>query len=827
MQLAQDLKAAGIDTFPCSITWNPTKQKYEKHPRTVNGEPWADTARRPIDDPAVQWQGSNALGIPIPLGVLIVDLDTYKPGCSTQQIDALFGVSLPWDQALIQTTVSGGSHYAFRAPGWSVKQGDNLGGPGSGIDTRVAGLGFICSGEGYQTAGAFGLMALAFPEHLPALPDACRPLLEKHDVPAQTPAELPTGNRDIEHITAALTHVDPDCSRDEWRNIGMALKHQFHDDPDTGYALWDAWSAGQFSANGAPTTYEPTSQRKQWNGFKAAREGSSITVATLYHMAMVSGWQPPAQFDTSMAFGTGAAPSEIYDTLIDRIMGLGGDSRRTEELMQDITTSGCNEIQALLLRNELKAMLKSAKLLDKDVAAAIDKQLTPKNRTVASTEYDKNHTLNAKLFIDANYPGDTLFRCDEVWYAFDGRSWVELTDAAVMHQLTVAMMPSFPQSGVIAGTYQLITGMLYRTDVRMNENNQSVILFQNGVLDLYTGNLLQHDKQYMTTKIAPYNFSPGAQAPTWHKFIYDVFEGDQQRHDLIQEWFGYMLSPSYQYQKIMLMIGPRRAGKSIIGKIVGMLVGALNFSGATLESFADDDFLDSLRGKTVAFSGDTAKHINRQKIERVIERIKKISGGDEVDFGRKYKSRMTCTLPTRIMLSANHVPQLFDDSEALAHRMLVLPFEVSYADREDPYLINKLMAEIEGIAAWALQGLARLNANGRFTIPEASRIEMDFIAEQYSPLRGFIEKCCVLGGTGKVSSTDLYEVYRAWSLCEQEPRLMARKVFISNFKDVSRGHGCSYGPQRFDDKVRKGFKGISLVDELPSATGGAFVPRVV
>lgn len=828
MILAQQLGATGLGVFPCAVNYNYTKKKWEKHPLTVNRESWAETAARPLADPAVQWGGVTVLGLPVPSGVVIIDLDTYRPGCSTETADTIFGAPLPWAEALIQTTISGGSHYAFRLPEWQVRQGSNIGGPGSGIDTRVAGKGFICTGEGYAPANTFGVLRLTQPESLPVLPDHCRALLEQPAGEQPERTELPVGgDRDIDVVRQALNHIDP-TERDTWRDVGFALKHYFHDDEGTGFALWDAWSCGEFWADGCPAGYAAETQPSQWSGFRAVREGATITVGTLFHMAVRGGWAPPARFDVAAAFGTGAAPVKTFNPLVTRILEEGADSRKTEELLSAIVTSGCNEVQALLLRNELKAVMRSAKILDKDLAAAIDRKVTPQIRTVASGAYGKNHTENAQLFLAANYPDGVLIRCDEIWYAYDGKSWVEREDATVLHQLTKAMEPSLPQSGAISGTCQVLANIVYRTDVKMNEDGPGVVLFQNGVLDLYSGHLLPHDKRYLTTKILPYDYRLGAQAPNWQLFLNDIFEGDGERIALLQEWFGYMLSPSYQYQKIMLLIGPRRAGKGTIGALIEAIAGAQNYSGASLESFADDDFLDSLRGKTVAFSGDTAKRISRGKVERVIERIKMISGGDAVDFGRKYKGRMSCRLPTRIMLSANHVPQLFDDSEALAHRMLVLPFEVSFADREDPYLINTLMAEIEGIALWALQGLARLNTNQRFTIPAASRVEMDFIAESYSPIKVFVDACCVLGGNGKTSATDLYEVYRAWALAEQEPHIMARKTFISVFKDATRGRGCRYGTPRDGDKVFRGFTGLTASSQaVPPATAGAFTPTAV
>jgi P4 family phage/plasmid primase-like protien len=826
VQLAKEIKAAGLGAFPCRLQYDAARNKWSKHPVTVNHEPWAVTAHRHPDDPAVPWGGCEVLGIPVPAGVVVIDLDTYRPGCTTELADALFGGSLPWAAALIQTTIGGGSHYAFRLPDWPVKQGSNFGGPGSGIDTRVAGRGFICSGGGYTQANTFGVLRLAYPDSLPVLPEFTRPLLEQLEAVAPAAAPPSENERDLDTLTAALAFIDP-TERDTWRDIGFALKHYFHDDAAAGFEIWDRWSAGQFWPDGQPASYAPDTQIPQWNSFKAQREGATITVGSLFHMAIRAGWQPPARFDTAAAFGANAAPMSTFNGLLERIMESGADSRNVEAIMREIAASGCNRTQALLLRNELKASLKEAKLLDKDLSAAIDQTVTPRQATPDGL-YTKNHAENAALFLKTHYPNDTLLRSNEIWYAFNGKCWVELDDATLDHQITMAMIASRPQRSTVTGTYGTLGSMTHVAGVAMNENAPSnLILFQNGILDLYTGALLPHNKKHYTTRIAPYNYDPSAQAPTWVAFLNEIFEGDQERIALLQEWFGYMLAPSYEYQKIMLLIGPTRSGKGTLGLILADLVGHDNYSGASLTSFKDDDFIDSLRTKTVAFSGDTAKNISRNHIDTVVERIKKISGNDFIDFSRKYKSRMACRVPARITLASNYIPRLFDDAEALSNRLLVLPMDVSFAGREDTQLINKLKTEISGIALWSLQGLARLNRRRAFTLPEASKNEMQYIAEMYSPLRAFVDAVCEFHREEEITtSTEIYDAYRAWSLAEGEDRILPRKTFVTAFRDISRGKGCGYGAHRRNLDIVRGFRGLAL-RPFKSVTTSAFTPALV
>jgi len=178
---AEQLRASGVPCFPCWTRYDSNKNRYDKGPAVPRGVSWQDVAHAPHNHPTLNWS-SGVVGVPIPAGIVVFDLDTYK-GVTRAAVEQWLGTPLNWGQAALQRTISGGEHYAFRCA-WPVKQGDSLGVPG--FDTRVEGKGFICSGEGYAPLGAAGLFALAHAACLPELPDAARHQLE-HTPPAPAP----------------------------------------------------------------------------------------------------------------------------------------------------------------------------------------------------------------------------------------------------------------------------------------------------------------------------------------------------------------------------------------------------------------------------------------------------------------------------------------------------------------------------------------------------------------------------------------------------------------------------------------------------------------
>jgi len=821
MRVSEQLRAAGVPTFPCWARFNPAKNRWDKGPAVPRGESWKQSAQRPFNDPALDWS-SNVIGVPIPAGVLVLDLDTYK-GVTRQAVEQSLGASLPWDRALIQRTIGGGEHYAF-ACDFPAIQADSLG--VQGFDTRVAGKGFICSGQGYTPAG-FGLFAMAHPEQLPALPSQARSVLERHepDPVNRQPATLPDdSDRDTDGVLKALEHIDPACPRAEWVKVGLALRHYYHDDEPTGLAIFDRWSAGDLWAGEPPHNYVPEHVPAQWSSFKA--EGAT-TIATLFYRAIQCGWQPPANFDTSMAFGPDAAGADVFNELVERVRQDGCDIRKTQDLVDSIRAAGCNALQVALLAAELKTELKAAGLKDKSVGDHLDNLLATRVPADFGPPgvYGKSDPGNAAIFLDTHYPGGRLIRSDGEFYAYTGRVWEKLEGDQMKHQVATEMTAAGCQGSKINACIDLVSKLAPVQNGGMNKALPHLIVFNNGVLDTNTGHLHPHSQDYKTTVLLPYDYNPGASCPEWMHFLNSTLDGDGERIALLQEWFGYLLTADYRHHKIMMMLGPKRCGKGTIGRVLEHIVGDANFSGGSLSSFARDSFLDGLRNRPVLFIGDAEKKVPPAKVSQVIERIKSISGNDAVDFDRKYLSGMSDTLPTRITIATNSVPALFDDSGALASRMLLLPFHQSFYGREDLGLIDRLLPELPGIATWALEGLRRLQYNGRFIEPAASREELDYIVENYSPLVRFINEHCITGPGQSCTSSDLYDCYRAWSVKEQED-VLRPKTFVSSIKDATRGHGVFYGVQRSADGVSRGFTGIAPAGAVPS-TASAFEPTVV
>ena len=120
---------------------------------------------------------------------------------------------------------------------------------------------------------------------------------------------------------------------------------------------------------------------------------------------------------------------------------------------------------------------------------------------------------------------------------------------------------------------------------------------------------------------------------------------------------GYILGGDTSQQKIPLFVGPKRAGKGTIARVLTGLLGAHNVAAPTLASLSTNFGLSPLIGKPLALISD-ARLSGRSDSSVVVERLLSISGEDSLTIDRKYLDQWTGRLPTRLALMTNELPQL-------------------------------------------------------------------------------------------------------------------------------------------------------------------------
>jgi P4 family phage/plasmid primase-like protien len=363
----------------------------------------------------------------------------------------------------------------------------------------------------------------------------------------------------------------------------------------------------------------------------------------------------------------------------------------------------------------------------------------------------------------------------------------------------------------------------YPTDVR------DLICFRNGMLDLSaclnvlasaesqasSSCLLPPTPEVLNFVSIPHEFTTESSCLEWEKFLNGVLH--PQCVAALQEFFGYALTHDTSLHKILVLIGPPRAGKGTILSILREMVGEKNCCAPRLADLGRPFGLYNLMNKSLAILGDASLHVKAER-DGPTEILKSISGEDALDVDRKHRDPIpSVRLGVRFVMALNEPPSFEDPSNALSTRMIMLPFMQSFAGSEDYGLKARLLKELPGIVLWSLQGLHRLRQQGRFTEPEVSRdVRIEF-EEVTSQIKAFLNQCCKVEPGLETPRKDLYFQYRMW--CDENGQ---RPYSVQMFGVKLRAAYATIGTRRDSHGDRPRFyTGVALINDSGDAMKAA------
>lgn len=250
--------------------------------------------------------------------------------------------------------------------------------------------------------------------------------------------------------------------------------------------------------------------------------------------------------------------------------------------------------------------------------------------------------------------------------------------------------------------------------------------------------LLPHTPWYFTLTRADYDYDPKAKCPMWEAFLHDVMDCNMNYISLLQQFVGYLFRPDLNEQKFLLCTGEGANGKGVFFKVIQALVGERNCSELGLHSFnpkINRFGLYTTLGKMVNMTNESS-HIIEHEGENI---LKSYVAGDIILFERKFREPLTARPTAKLMIASNSLPRFNDRTNAIWRRILLVPFPKIIEDKAQiKDLAEQLKRELSGIFNWALDGLDKLNAAGRFIEPQLSKELLEEYRRDSDPARAFL-----------------------------------------------------------------------------------------
>ena len=331
-------------------------------------------------------------------------------------------------------------------------------------------------------------------------------------------------------------------------------------------------------------------------------------------------------------------------------------------------------------------------------------------------------------------------------YAFNGKYFeaivpetIQYAIKRVMADANVGKVYQFNSHKKISE--ECLLALMQEPDCAFDPDRRYAV-FNNIVLDIETGDFLEHDAKYKTDMVFDFDFDPKVVSGLWDKFIVETVP-DEGMRKAFQMFCGAFLinRKKYKIEQICLLVGTGLNGKSVMAEaVVGLFNKNLKsvYSPEQLfKSSQKEYYLADIDGKVVNYCDDVSN--------------KDFSGGDFKAFtsgaefaGRHAYSRrpMKVSRVPLMICNVNEIPPTTDDTDGYYRRLLpiVCP-NVITEDKIDTSLSNKLATKEskQAIFNWILEGYKMLIANrGKITVSDSIKTVKENIKNESNSVRRWI-----------------------------------------------------------------------------------------
>ncbi|MGA4104445.1 phage/plasmid primase, P4 family, partial [Ralstonia nicotianae] len=145
-------------------------------------------------------------------------------------------------------------------------------------------------------------------------------------------------------------------------------------------------------------------------------------------------------------------------------------------------------------------------------------------------------------------------------------------------------------------------------------------------------------------------------------------------------------------------------------------------------------------------------------------KVKNLTGGDKISARFMRQDFFEFFPQFKLFVAGNHKPAIRNIDEAMKRRLHLIPFTVTVPpERRDKTLQQKLLAERDGILAWAIQGCLDWQRLGRLQPPQQVLDATEEYFEAEDALGRWLDERCVREINAKTLTAELFNDWKQWA----------------------------------------------------------------
>jgi putative DNA primase/helicase len=289
----------------------------------------------------------------------------------------------------------------------------------------------------------------------------------------------------------------------------------------------------------------------------------------------------------------------------------------------------------------------------------------------------------------------------------------------------------------------------------------------NGIFDLRTGELRDHDPADLLTKVTGAPYEPAAAGEAFTGFLERV-----QPHAGMRAYLARLTGLSLE-GRVAAHILPIHCGTGANGKstFIDAVMAALGdyADAADPELLTARDFAAHPTGVADLFGLRLAVLHESDRGRRLAEAtVKRLTGGDRIKARRMREDFWHFTPSHTFAMLTNHKPDISGTDEGVWRRVRLIPWDVVVPeDERDEHLGDRLAVELAHVLAWLVAGYQDWHARG-LDEPQQVTDATDAYRAESDALTRFLDQRCLTGPHFHVRSSELFTAWCKWCANEGE-----------------------------------------------------------
>ncbi len=412
------------------------------------------------------------------------------------------------------------------------------------------------------------------------------------------------------------------------------------------------------------------------------------------------------------------------------------------------------------------------------------------------------------------------------WFRWNERTWSRCDESAAVDEIrrfvvgqveAAAQRAKELQPGAMsdlggwtkllsAGRLRAVTGLskaIVTVEDTELDADPDLLNCANGVLDLRSGVLMDHDPAFLMTKCTGTEYRPGYRHADWDAALMalpdDVLPWYQDR--IGQGATGYMTPDDL----MVIAHGDGANGKSTIASAIQSVLGtyAVLLSDRVLMASPDahpTELMD-LQGARYAVMEETPE---ARRLD--VHRLKKTVGTETITARRIRQDDVTFQATHSLFVNTNFRPVVVETDHGTWRRLAMVGFPYTFRKRAedvvrdtdrlgDPTLRDRCRTDPDvavAVLSWIVDGARRWYARGKTMMPLPDRVERDTFEWRADTdlIMGFARETLAFGNTERASARDLLATFNRWAE-GQGHKPWTDKTFSGRFgaHDLVKGHG--------------------------------------